>query len=326
VFAGNAVEARTLQSMLAGLQAPAGALVVMDRGIATEENLAWLKAQGYRYLVVSRERHRQFDPAQAVEIRAAAGGRIRLQKVLLPELQEARLYCHSEQREQKEAAIVARLTRRFEQGLEKLRQALGKPRTDKRLVGITERIGRLKEKSHGIGQHYRIEYQTDASGTKLTALNWTKEPRAGSQMSDPGVYCLRSNETSWTPEQMWRTYIMLTDLEAVFRSLKSELGLRPIFHSKDARSEAHLFISVLAYQFVQIIRTRLADRGIHASWMSLREILRIQRRSTSSFNTRGGRILSVRKASRPRTELARLYDALALDHYPGGTRKTFSSA
>jgi transposase len=326
VFAGNAVEARTLQSMLAGLQAPAGALVVMDRGIATEENLAWLKAQGYRYLVVSRERHRQFDPAQAVEIRAAAGGRIRLQKVLLPELQEARLYCHSEQREQKEAAIVARLTRRFEQGLEKLRQALGKPRTDKRLVGITERIGRLKEKSHGIGQHYRIEYQTDASGTKLTALNWTKEPRAGSQMSDPGVYCLRSNETSWTPEQMWRTYIMLTDLEAVFRSLKSELGLRPIFHSKDARSEAHLFISVLAYQLVQIIRTRLADRGIHASWMSLREILRIQRRSTSSFNTRGGRILSVRKASRPRTELARLYDALALDHYPGGTRKTFSSA
>jgi transposase len=326
VFAGNAVEARTLQAMLAGLQAPAGALVVMDRGIATEENLAWLKAQGYRYLVVSRERNRQFDPAQAVEIRAADGGRIRLQKVLVPELEEARLYCHSAQREQKEVAIVARLTRRFEQGLENLRQALGKPRTDKRLASITERIGRLKEKSHGIGQHYRIEYQTDARGTQLTALNWTKEPRAGSQLSDPGVYCLRSNETSWTPEQMWRTYIMLTDLEAVFRSLKSELGLRPIFHHKDSRSEAHLFISVLAYQFVQIVRTRLADRGIHASWRSLRAILRIQRRSTSSFNTRGGRMLSVRKASRPEAELARLYDALALDHNPGGTRKTVSAA
>lgn len=325
VFAGNAVEAHTLQAMLAGLQAPAGALVVMDRGIATEDNLIWLKAQGYRYVVVSRERNRQFDPAQAMEIRAADGGRIQLQKVLVPELQEARLYCHSAQREQKEAAIVTRLTRRFEQGLEKLRQALAKPRTDRRLVSITERIGRLKEKSHGIGQHYRIEYQTDASGAKVVSLNWTKEPRPGSQMTDPGVYCLRSNETSWTAEQMWRTYIMLTDLEAVFRSLKSELGLRPIFHHKDSRSEAHLFISVLAYQFVQIIRTRLADRGIHASWTSLREILRIQRRSTSSFNTRGGRILSIRKASRPRAELARLYGALALDHYPGGIRKTFSS-
>ncbi|HVA19184.1 MAG TPA: IS1634 family transposase [Solirubrobacteraceae bacterium] len=326
VFAGNAVEARTLQSMLAGLRAPAGALVVMDRGIATEDNLAWLKAQGYRYLVVSRERNRQFDPAQAVQIRAADGGHIRLQKVLIPELQEARLYCHSAQREQKELAIVAGLTQRFEQGLEKLRQGLGRPRTDKRLVSITERIGRLKEKSHGIGQHYHIEYQTEASGAKVVSLNWAKEPRPGSQMTDPGVYCLRSNETSWTPEQMWRTYIMLTELEAVFRSLKSELGLRPIFHHKDSRSEAHLFISVLAYQFVQIIRTRLADRGIHASWTSLRGILRIQRRSTSSFNTRGGRILSVRKASRPEAELARLYDALALDHNPGGIRKTFHSS
>lgn len=325
VFAGNAVEARTLQGMLAGLRAPAGALVVMDRGIATEENLAWLKARGYRYLVVSRERNRQFDPAQALEIRAADGGRIRLQKVLIPETQEVRLYCHSEQREEKEAAIVARLTRRFEQGLEKLRQALGKARTDKRLASITERIGRLKERSHGIAQHYRIEHQTDASGAKVVSLNWTKEPRPGSQMTDPGVYCLRSNETSWTPEQMWRTYIMLTDLEAVFRSLKSELGLRPIFHHKDSRSEGHLFISVLAYQFVQLVRTRLADRGIHATWASLRGILRIQRRSTSAFNTRGGRILSVRKASRPKAELARLYDVLALDHYPGGIRKTFSN-
>jgi hypothetical protein len=325
VFAGNATEAPTLQTMLAGLQAPAGALVVMDRGIATEDNLAWLKDRGYRYLVVSRERHRQFDAAQAVEISAAGGGRIRLQKVLVPELAEARLYCHSAQREQKEAAIVARLTRRFEQGLEKLRQAINKARTDKRPSTLTERIGRLKERCHGIGQHYRIEYQTDGSRAKVTSLTWTKGPRPGSQMSHPGVYCLRSNETGWTPEQMWRTYVMLTDLEAVFRSLKSELGLRPIFHHKDSRCEAHLFISVLAYQFVQIVRTRLAERGVCASWTSLREILRVQRRSTSRFNTRGGRLLSVRKASRPRAELAQLYDALALDHYPGGTRKTFSS-
>ena len=77
---------------------------------------------------------------------------------------------------------------------------------------------------------------------------------------------------------MWRTYAMLTDLEAVFRSLKS---LRPIFHHKESRSDAHLFISVLAYQFVQIICTRLADRGIHDSWTSLRKILQVQRRVTS---------------------------------------------
>lgn len=269
----------------------------------------------------SREKTRQFDPLHAVEISAAGGQRIRLQKVLNEGGDEARLYCHSAGREQKEAAIVARLSERFERGLAKLAEVLTKPRGEKRLIKLTERIGRLKEKCHGIGQHYRIEYQTDASGTKLTALTWAREVRPGSQMSDPGVYCLRSNETSWTPEQMWRNYIMLTDLEAVFRSLKSELGLRPMFHRKESRSDGHLFISVLAYQFVQIVRTRLADRGIHDSWASLRAILRVQRRSTSRFAMRRDRTLSVRKASQPEPELSQLYDALALDPNPGGTKK-----
>jgi len=321
VFAGNAVEASTLATMLKDLQAPAGSLVVMDRGIATEQNLTWLREQGYRYLVVSRERTRQFDPAHAVEISAADGQRIRLQKVLSAEATEVRLYCHSPGREQKEVAIVARLTQRFEEGLAKLRQGIAKPRGERRLVKITERVGRLKQKCRGIGQHYRIEYQTDEAGKKITALTWTKEPIPGTQMSDPGVYCLRSNETSWTEEQLWRTYMTLTDLEAVFRSLKSELGLRPIFHSKEARSDAHLFISVLAYQFVQIIRARLADRGIHDGWASLRNILRVQRRVTSSFRMRQGRSLTVRKASQPEAELAPLYTALALDPNPGGTKK-----
>jgi len=321
VFAGNAVEARTLATMLKDLQASAGSLVVMDRGIATEENLTWLRTQGYRYLVVSRERMRQFDPAHAVEISAADGQRIRLQKVLSEDANEVRLYCHSPGREQKETAIVARLTQRFEEGLAKLSQGLAKPRGERRLVKITERVGRLKQKCRGIAQHYRIDYQMDDSGKTITALTWTKEPISGTQMSDPGVYCLRSNEISWTEEQLWRTYMTLTDLEAVFRSLKSELGLRPIFHRKEARSDAHLFISVLAYQFVQIIRKRLADLEIHDSWTSLRNILRVQRRVTSSFKMRTGRRLTVRKASQPEAELAPLYTALALDPNPGGTKK-----
>jgi hypothetical protein len=323
VFAGNAVEARTLEVMLRELHAPRAALVVMDRGIATEENLVWLNAHGYRYVVVSREKARQFDAREAVEITAASGARIRLQKCLSA-ANEVRLYCHSPGREQKETAITTRLTQRFEQGLAKIAHSLTKPRGEKRLSKITERIGRLKQQCFGIGQHYRIDYQTDATtGSTLTALTWSKHIVPGSQLSDPGVYCLRSNETTWSAEQLWRTYVMLTDLEAVFRSLKSELGLRPIFHRKQARGDGHLFISVLAYQFVQIIRTRLADRGIHDSWISLRKILQVQRRTTSCFNTRGGRTLSVRKASKPETPLAELYAALALPSNPGGTVKRF---
>ena len=113
-------------------------------------------------------------------------------KVLSADTNEVRLYCHSPGREQKEVAIVARLTRRFEEGLAKLCQSIAKPRGERRLVKITERVGRLKQKCRGVAQHYRIEYQMDDAGKKFTALTWTKQPISGTQMSDQGVYCLRN--------------------------------------------------------------------------------------------------------------------------------------
>ena len=85
-------------------------------------------------------------------------------------------------------------------------------------------------------------------------------------VTHPGVYCLRSNQTDWDEESLWRTYATLTDVEAVFRSLKSELGLRPIYHHKPVRSEGHLFLTVIAYQLVQVIRKRLKQRGDSSSW------------------------------------------------------------
>jgi len=103
VFDGNVVEGTTLAGMLAGLGAPTGALVVMDRGMATEENLVWLRAQGYRYLVVSRERQRQFDADAATSIQSAGGDPIAVQRVLDAEGGEVRLYCYSECRRQRES-------------------------------------------------------------------------------------------------------------------------------------------------------------------------------------------------------------------------------
>jgi hypothetical protein len=100
VFAGNVVEGTTLQEMLQGLGTPPGALVVMDRGIATEDNLTWLRAQGYRYLVVSRERQRQFDPTDATALETASGESVSVQRVADTAGQEVRLYCYSERRAQ----------------------------------------------------------------------------------------------------------------------------------------------------------------------------------------------------------------------------------
>jgi transposase len=146
--------------------------------------------------------------------------------------------------------------------LQKIADGLLKPRGEKRLAKLNERIGRLKEQCRGAGQHYVIELVADADEKNATALWFEKHPIEGSRLTHHGVYCLRSNETTWEAEQLWRTYTMLTDLEAVFHSLKSELGLCPVFHHKKNRVDGHLFITVLAYQFVQFIRRHLKNRGI----------------------------------------------------------------
>jgi len=322
-FEGNVSEGKTLERMLNGLGAPVGALVVMDAGIATEANLIWLSEHGYCYLVVSRERARQFEAETAIPIETAAGTTVHIQRIDDPDHKEVRLYCHSEQREQKEQGINRRFCERFEAGLKSIADGLSKPRTDKRLDKLHQRIGRLKENSKGIGQHYAIELLPDASGKKAVGLRWTKQPQTGTRLTHPGVYCLRSNQTDWDSERLWRTYIMLTDLEAVFRSFKSELGLRPVYHHKEIRVDGHLFITVLAYQFVQIIRKQLQEHGIQGRWSSLREILSVQQRVTASFRRADGGALHIRKATRPETELAAIYQALNLDPLPGGVQKTY---
>lgn len=323
-FAGNVAEGMTLPEMLKGLDAPAGALVIMDAGIATQANLDWLVAAGYRYLVVNRGGSRQFDEAQAVSLDTAGGQLLRIQKVLSEDQQEVRLYCHSAAREGKETAMATRFAEGFEAGLQKIADGLHKPRTEKDYEKLLMRIGRLKEKSRGASQHYTVNLVTDESGKTVIGLNWIRVPVAGTMATHPGVYCLRSNELNWDAERLWRTYSLLTDLESVFRSLKSELGLRPVYHAKEDRADGHLFITVLAYQCVQLLRRQLKAAGIDDSWTRLRQTLSVQRRVTASLRRKDGRTIHVRKSTVAEPALRAIYDALAINSTPGGTKKLVS--
>ena len=164
---------------------------------------------------------------------------------------------------------------------------------------MNQRIGRLKGRFSRVAQHYRIDCTLDEKSINAVAIQWHFEPKEGSQATHPGVYMLRTNEVSWDDEQLWRTYTMLTDLEAVFRSLKSELGMRPVYHRKQHRCGGHLFITVLAYQGVQVIRKRLKEKGRDQSWTSLKDIFEVQRRLTMTFKQKDGRALHIRKATLP---------------------------
>ena len=329
VFAGNAAEPATLAEMLNGLGAPRDlkgplrgpcATVVMDAGIATEANLKFLRDKGYHYVVVSRLRERQFDPAQATEVESAGGVKIKLQRVL-DARGHALLYCHSSAREQKDRAIDDTKAALFEAVLTKLQEALSKPRGTKELAKIMERLGRAKQRYARAAQHYQIDVAKDKTGLLVHAITWTKKIKPGTAAMHPGVYCLRTTLVELDNATLWRTYTMLTNLESVLRSLKTDLGLRPVFHQVDRRVEGHLFISVLAYQFVHMLRLRLKAKGIDDSWQTLREAMSTQQRVTATMQRRDGRAVHVRKATRPDARHHQINTILGLSPNPGGTHR-----
>jgi hypothetical protein len=319
-FAGNASEPATLQGMLSGLNAAPGATVVMDAGISSEDNLSWLRQQGYHYVVVSKLRERQFDASQASEVQSAGEQTIQLQRVLDAQ-GHVLLYCHSPAREEKDRAIDEAKARGLETALAKLQAGLSKPRGSHDVATVMQRLGRAKQRFARAAQHYEIKVTTDPESQRVSAITWVKNIKPGSAAAHPGVYCLRSTLVDQDDATLWRTYVMLTELESVFRSLKTDLGLRPVFHQVDRRVEGHLFISVLAYHFVHTLRLQLKAQGINDSWNTLRQTLAIQRRITVTLQRRDGRTVHVRKATRPKPRHQTLGAILRLDPNPGRTHR-----
>jgi transposase len=322
IFEGNVSEAGTLKTMLEGLKAASGTVVVMDAGIATEANLIWLKEHGYHYVVMSRKRTRQFDVNQATEVLTAGHMPVHVQRVQEPGSGEVLLYCHSPARAEKDNAIDTKKAERFEAELQKIAAGLAKRGGTKDAGKLRERIGRLKERYARAAQHYAIEFTLDKAGKKVTAITWSKKLKPGSAATHPGVYCLRTTLSEPDDAALWRIYAMLTNLEAVFRSLKTDLGLRPVYHQIQRRVEGHLFISVLAYYAVHTLRQRLKAEGINDSWETLRNTLSSQVRITATLRRRDGRAVHVRKASRPEPAQVRILTALKLPANPGGTQQT----
>ena len=323
VFTGNASELKTLAEMLGTLadgETSTPPTVVLDAGIASEENIAWLVEHHYCYLVVSRKRHREFEAGEAVQIKEDGDLRIQAQRVVNADTGEVELYCHSSQREKKEQGMAELFAKRFEAALKKLASGLHTKGTVKHYPKVLERVGRLREKYPRAAQYYEITVEPDPSGGKARALHWKRTKPIDQTL--PGVYCLRTNQAQWDEATLWRTYTMLTDLEAVFRCLKSELGLRPVYHHTTDRVSGHLFISVLAYHLVHTIRYRLKACDIHLSWEGLRRELEGQVRATVELKCADGKTLHVRKASRPEPRQQRIYDALGILDRPGKTEKT----
>ncbi len=340
VFSGNASEPQTLAEMIKGLngspqtestkQQPVfnqgRPTIVMDAGIATEDNINWLKKEQYPYLVVSRKRHREFSEKEAVVVKKDKDCTVKAYKKINDQTGEVELYCHSTRREDKERAIYGRFSTRFEEALDKLNAGLHKKGCIKKYDKVLVSLGRLKEKYSRAAKNYRITVNKDKKTGNAVRIIRKRKESSNSTDSHPGVYCLRTNQDTWDESTLWRTYTMLTDLEAVFRSLKSELGLRPVFHQKTKRVSGHLFITLLAYHLIHTIRCQLKTNNIHSSWSDLRKQLKGQDRVTVSMKCRNGDTVHIRKSTRPEPRQQVIYDVLGLSHYPGRIIKKTVSA
>ena len=337
IFPGNVSEPSTLQKMIEALsETPVKAssegmqgelewdkrpTIVMDAGIASQQNIDWLCEQGYPYIVVSRKRHLEFDAAQAVFVKEHENGNVRAQRIECAD-GEIELYCHSERKQQKEQGIISRFSVRFGQELDRLAEGLNKPRCLKSIDKVQQKIGRLKQKYSRISGQYEITIESDEKSQRVTALRYKRIERKDHPDTHPGVYCLRTNQTQWSEVEIWRTYTLLTDLEAVFRSLKSELGMRPVYHQKTHRVEGHIFITLLAYNLVHQIRTSLKAQDIHDSWETIRTTMSTQIRTTFTLQGQAHEQIHIRKSSYPKSVQQRILRALGLEWRPGRTEKT----
>ncbi len=318
IFPGNVSEPKTLSQMLQQLEAKTDATIVMDAGFASEENVRWLQENNYHYIVVSRQATPPLDDnAEKILVKDDPNNKVEATLIKREDKQEVILYCHSQAKEEKSRAMQTKAEARFEEELQKLLMGLGKKTCSKKPDKINERIGRLKERHKRIASRYTIDLTIEDN--KVSDLKWKRK----SPDDNLGVYCLRSNRLDLAEKELWELYTTLTEVEAAFRSLKTELGFRPVYHQKDKRVDAHLFISLLAYHLLHTIRYQLKLNNIDNSWQTLRQIFEIQVRITSTMALENGKTLSIRKTSKATPEQLVVYKALGVKSEPGKTEKLF---
>ena len=296
LFAGNQFEAETLEGMVEELGCQVShtvrdKTVVVDAGIATEENIGWLKEKKYHYVVVNRGNSPFEEEYEGMEvIREDAGKGIRLEVKRYEHEGEVYILCRSEQKVVKERSMRTRVEQLFLERLEYHRKGLRLPNRTKKYGKVVELVGRLKEKYPTASKLYTVEVipeegkTADDPGLVVVDIVWKR--KAGlyeEETGREGSYVLRTDRVDLSDREIWETYNMLRQIEYGFKSMKSCLGLRPNFHQIEERVDTHMFISVLAYHLLHIIEYRLRQKGDHRSWHTIRTVLKTHERLTIGY-------------------------------------------
>lgn len=419
ILAGNISEPSTLKEMLNNLDSSNNTTIIMDAGIATIDNLTYLKTEGYKYIVVKRDSTLVMPENDTTIVKNTKNNKVTVS--LVNNNDEIELYCHSTAKEAKATEFNTNMIKRFEEEINKLNNNLlvcnlyndftefnnqstavilpdkvlcnkpyelittliitnndispdiikqfscdreltellqansnivklctqylstsnyhaklqGKLRTlfANRIPAIKKntireydkvaiKIGRLKQQYKSVSYMYNIKIIPDNKKHYAKTIEFQNDEEI-QKNKQAGIYCLSSNRNDLNATQLWETYTMLTEIESAFRSMKSELGMRPVYHQLEHRIDGHIFISIIAYHILHTIRYQLKSQDINNSWDAIRNIMAMQLRTTTTMDLKNGGIVQLRKTSRATAQQAEIYKKLNINPNPRGLTKTY---
>ncbi len=320
VFPGNRTDVTTVEEIVETMEARYGIaerVWVMDRGMMSAENVEWLQETGRRYLIgTARSELKRWsrEIADAHDWRTVREG-VEAKLCRGPEGSETFLLCRSADRRAKEKAMHERFAKRIEARLESLGRRLARSRRRLPSEAIGRQIGRILGQNSRAAGRYQIRVEDDPTRASGLRLSWSAKPEWDEwAWHSEGTYILRTNVADWTSEELWRTYIQLTEAEAAFRIHKSDLSIRPIWHQKAERVQAHILVCFLAYVLWKTLEQWQQRAGLGNSPRTiLEELARIQSTDVVlPLADEPGRELRIRCVVRPDAAQAMLLDRLGL--------------
>ena len=329
VLEGNIADCNTLSAMIDKLATHTcnhEAVVVLDAGIATEENLELIAAKGYKYLCVSRTKLKDYKTVPdrlTVLMDTKSNQTIRLKAVTTPQNTDYYLEIKSDTKALKENAIKNQFEQRFEEALQKIHAAIHNKGGVKKLDKVHQRIGRAKEKYPLVAQYYTVEVREDKVTNRATDISWQKdETKHDEKLNGMGIYFLRTNLHMLDEVLVWNIYNTIREIENTFRTLKTDLDLRPVYHKNDDATMAHLHLGLLAYWLVNTIRFQLKNKGIHSVWTEIVRIGNTQKVVTTTGTNTYNKTVITRRCSEPNEKLTNIYNILKTKYQPFTKRKS----
>ncbi|MEA2096072.1 MAG: IS1634 family transposase [Candidatus Cloacimonadota bacterium] len=328
IYKGNQSEPLTLKATLNKIYSSSDNLldylekpsIAMDRGIATKDNIQYLKDNNYSYFIIerrdaARDYKEEFSNIiqEGKKYKTRSGQTIYLKKK--NEKDCVRVLVYSVMKSQKEDSIIGKRESRFFEDLAALIKS-NKNGYIKDKQKILIRLGRLKERYGAIANLYNITLENDSKKGYVSRISFKRKLGKISKKDSSGCYVIETDNHNYTAEEIWEFYMNLNEVESAFRSFKTDLGTRPVYHRRDSRIESHLFISVLAYSILKSIIYSLNQKGYKKSWKLIKEILSNHMRGTTIQQSKSGEIYNIRVNGIPEKEALIIYKLLDMKIRP----------